>query len=94
MIPFTQYLRPNGEKRPTSIERSPEIEALAHKVIAAGGKFECEELMNGICSFTCIGIINDEQQDIAIQLCPNGPKVPETVDQVVREAAKFYKVLS
>ena len=28
-IPFTQYMRPDGHKRPVSVDRSPEIEALA-----------------------------------------------------------------
>jgi hypothetical protein len=43
-IPFTQYLRLNGRKRPVEIDRPEEIEAIARRFIESGGRYECEEL--------------------------------------------------
>lgn len=44
MISLTQYLMPDGRPRPVTIERPPEVKALAGEVEAAGGTFECELL--------------------------------------------------
>jgi len=84
-IPFTQYLRPDGRKRDVTIERSPEVEALAQRFIASGGKFECEELRTGEASFTAVKY----GRDVAIELVPNGPAVPAAVDRVVRLAQDY-----
>jgi hypothetical protein len=84
MISFTQYLRPYGRKRFVYIERPKEIEALAWRFIAAGGSYECEELRTGQVSLTAV----HEDQDIAIQVCPNGPMVPEKVDELVRQSVQ------
>ena len=44
MIPFTQYLRPDGRRRETGLKHELEIEDLAQAFINAGGWFECEVL--------------------------------------------------
>lgn len=67
MIPFTQYLRPNGKRITTQFAAPREIEAKARSIIAAGYVFEIEELMNGLISMT----IGDGEQDIAHELCKN-----------------------
>lgn len=90
-IPFTQYLRPNGERRPTEIDMPDEIEALAHKFIEAGGSFECEELTTGHVSLTAVHMVDDEPQDIAIKVCANGPPVIDAVEYVVRQADKWLR---
>lgn len=82
-ILFTQYLRPDGRREPTTIDRPPEIEALAARIIAAGGRFESEHLATGHVSLT----VAYNGDDIAIQVCMNGPHVPANVDQLVRTAA-------
>jgi DNA-binding IclR family transcriptional regulator len=87
-IPFTQYLRPNGERRQVTIVRSPEIEALAQEIRAKGYNFECEELNNGIVSFTVVSP-HDDEGDICIVLVPNGPRVPAAVDDLVRRVTKL-----
>ena len=92
-IPFAQYLRPDGRTRPMTIERPTHILALATAVIAAGGRFEIEELTTGDVSMTVEHPDFerwDESVAVAICLCPNGPAVPETVDALVRDA---YAVL-
>jgi len=85
-IPFTQYLRPNRRKRDVEIDRSGEIVKLAEEFIAAGGRYECEELTTGHPSLTAVHELDGEDQDIAITLCPNGPQVPEAMDELVRKS--------
>lgn len=82
MIEFTQYLRPNGRMTLVEISRPDEIEKLATEVIEAGGRFECEELRTGHASLT----VSYDGDDIAIELCRNGPEVPHAVDRLVRIA--------
>jgi DNA-binding IclR family transcriptional regulator len=85
-IPFTQYLRPDGRKTPVSINRPDAIEAMAQEIQAKGYSFECEELSNGICSFTVASPHEEDNGDIAIKLVRNGPGVPMAVDELVKEA--------
>lgn len=80
MIPFTQYLLPDGRPKDIHIDRSPEVEELAFKFIKAGGRYEAEILRTGEVSLTARK--NDE--DIAIVVCPNRPGVGEKVDELVR----------
>jgi hypothetical protein len=79
MIPFTQYLRPNGTKRATGIEASPELSAKAQAIIDAGFRFECEVLSNGYVHLT----ISNDQDDHARIICQNGPQVPQAVNRLV-----------
>ena len=88
-IPFTQYLRPDGRKRPVSIEMSEEIESEAQAFIEDGGWFEVEELMTGHASLTACRVVDDEPQDIAIRVVPNGPGIDTAVEELVREARAF-----
>ena len=83
-IPFTQYLRPNGRKFQTSIERPKEIADKAFKLIDSGYRFEAEILTTGQVSFTIHDIA--EEEDVAIEICANGPLVPSAVDRLI---AKF-----
>jgi len=87
-IEFTQYLRPDGRRTMVDIDRSPEIEALADKIVAAGGRFECEHLTTDHASFT-VAYLGD---DLAIEVCKNGPEVPAAVDRLVRKAAKKLNI--
>jgi hypothetical protein len=82
-ITFTQYLRPNGRRADVSITRSPEVEAKAQAIIAAGYWFECEELTTGHVSFT----VTDRTGDVMHEIVMNGPAVPEAVDRLVN---RFY----
>jgi hypothetical protein len=78
---FTQYLRPDGRKKLVKIERPDNVVAVADKIISHGFKFECEELATSDISLT----IADPQQgeDVAIEVCPNGPDVAATVDKLI-----------
>jgi len=87
-IHMTQFLRPDGRRTDTSINRPPEIERLAAELLQAGYAFEAEVLMNGVVSFEVVGP-EDEDGDpvvLACELVQNGPRIPEAVDKLVRDA--------
>lgn len=78
-VPFTQYLRPNGRRTAVSIDMPNEIARQAAAIIAAGYRFECEELTTGQVSLT----IADDDMDYAIEVVMNGPGVPEAVARLI-----------
>jgi len=80
-VPFTQYVRPNGRTRPIEIDVPDEVGEKALKVIERGGKFEAE-CIDGDISLTC----HYEDEDIAIELCRNGPEVPKAVETLIENA--------
>lgn len=90
MIPFTQFLRPDGKKRQVEIVRPGEILAKAKALLDRGFHFSCEELQTGYAVFYCEH--PDEEEPVATAMCPNGPKVPETVDKLIETA--HSKVIS
>jgi len=86
-IEFTQFLRPDGRTRPARIERPAKITTLATAILAAGGRFEIEELREGTVSMTVEHPdYEDEQGPVAIELCENGPAVLDAVDKLIRDA--------
>ena len=87
LVPFTQYLRPDGRKVDEAIEMDGATCTKAQLIIDAGYRFEAEVLMNGVCSFTIVGYDPriEEESDVAIKLCPNGPKVPEAVKDLIMD---------
>lgn len=88
MIPFTQYLRPDGRTRVVQVERPADIEALAQRCLAAGVRFEVEELMTLEASLAAVRDTPDgEIESLSIQVVPNGPEVLEATDRLIREAA-------
>lgn len=88
-IPFTQYLRPNGRRAFVEIDRPDKIVDIAENLIKAGYCFEVEHLTTGQASFTIHDVNNDV--DVAIAVVPNGPEVPEAVDQMIEG---FYAKLT
>jgi hypothetical protein len=85
MIPFTQYLRPDGRERAVEVDMPLPIEHLAFTFIKAGGRYECEELRTGSVVFTAV--YGDD--DIAMEICQNGPDVPYAVEMIVRKSIAF-----
>jgi hypothetical protein len=81
-IPFTQYLRPDGRRAQVEIDMPEEIERKAQQIIAAGYVFEVEHLTTGHASLTIADPSKGE--DVAIEVVPNGPAVPDAVERLVR----------
>lgn len=94
-IPFTQYLRPHGRPRQIEFETTPDqaaVEAEALRIIAAGYRFECEELSTGDVSLTIVGPDeNGDETDVAIEVVPNGPAVVAAVERLVVQGAAFIE---
>lgn len=88
-IPFTQFILPNGERRPRTFNADREVEALADELIAAGYRFEVEVLRTGQVHLDCCGAALDEP--LAMQICDNGPPVVAAVERVVRDAHAAWK---
>ena len=84
-VPFTQYLRPDGRKRAVTIDVPEEVEKIALDFIESGGRYECEELSTGIVSLTAV----KHGDDMAIQLCRNGPEVPSAVERLIMRSKRF-----
>lgn len=90
VVPFTQFMRPNGRRVPVSIERPEEIAAEARRLIGLGYRFEIESLMTGHVSMEVVGP-EDEDGDpvsLAVEVVPNGTEVPAAVDRLVLSASK------
>jgi len=86
-IPFTQFLMPDGRKRKQWIKRPREIEAQAFALIKQHGvSFEMELLSDyETVSFTTQ--IDSQDEPLAIELCKNGPPVPDAIDRLVKSTA-------
>lgn len=84
LIPFTQYLRPNGRAIEVTINRPKEIYDKAIDIIKAGYHFEAEVLTTGQVSLT----ISDNDGDHDIEVVDNGPEVPLAVDRMIN---RFHK---
>jgi hypothetical protein len=80
-VPFVQYLRPNGRKMMTHIERPLAVANKALDILAAGFVLESEVLMTGDASFS----IGDDDGDYAIEICKNGPDVLAAVDRLIMD---------
>ena len=90
-ITFHQYLLPHGRQQTVEIERPEEIEEIAERFIASGGRYECEILTTGEVSITAVKKIRGEEGDVAIAICPNGHEVSAKVDEVVRMSKQFVE---
>jgi len=80
---FTQYVFPNGRRKPEFIQRPEPIEKLAQELIDAGWTFEIEcfpdtQVVNMDCC--------DADEALAMRCCRNGPAVPGMVDEMVTVA--------
>jgi hypothetical protein len=82
VIPFTQFMRPDGRRRATGIDVADDVAGKARKLIADGLTFECEVLVTGEASFT---ITDPSEGDLDIRVVPNGPGVREAIEEMVRQ---------
>lgn len=83
-IPFTQFFRPDGRRQSVTITRPCEIRHIAAELIATGHEFHIEVLRTREISMTCFDMSLEE--DIAIEVCPNGPEVLTAVDKLIQSA--------
>lgn len=79
-VTFTQFLRPDGERRPMVTTVSQDLKHKVDEILDHGFHFEIEELTEGTVHMT----ITDEHADYYSRLCANGPPVPANVDALIR----------
>ena len=82
-VKFIEYVRPNGEPREIWIDMDQEVYDKAQKIREKGLTFTCEVLMNGQVAFYVTDDKNEE--DVAIKIVNNGPKVPDTVKALIMD---------
>jgi hypothetical protein len=90
-IPFTQFLRPSGERRQTFIDVPHQVALLARRFIEEGGAYTSELLRGGQVSLCAEFTVEGERQDIVALIAPNGPGIEEAVEKVVRESYEFLQ---
>ncbi len=87
-IAFTQFLMPDGRKRPMIIDRPDDIGEKARQLAVSGCRFEIEMLTTGQISMTVERDRSDGEVDVlACEICSNGPPVLIAVDKLISEAA-------
>ena len=84
-IPFTQFLMPNGRRQEITVDRPAEVEKMAEAVIASGLRFEAE-MLSDYQTVSLTAGDPAEGIDHFMELAPNGPKVLDAVDKLVRAA--------
>ena len=82
-IKFTQYMRPDGRPVEALIDRPSPIANKANQIIDAGYRLGIEVLMTGQVSLSIHDL--EAEEDVAIEVVPNGPQIPVAVDQMIRE---------
>ena len=82
-IPFTRYVRPDGDPRPGSFDVPEPVERMAERLIEAGVLFDVEVLQTGEVSMTAM--LDDEC--LAIKVVPNRVGVALAVEHLVLAAS-------
>ena len=85
IIPFTQYMMPDGRKKKGEIDRPDSIGQKAADIIAHGYRFEIEMLSTSFISMTIFNIKTEEDDEI--QVVSNGPEVPIALDRMIERFA-------
>ena len=88
-IEFTQYMLPNGRTKLITIDIDEETGKIARVLQENGVRFEIEILTTGVISMTAEMNDNDENL-LAIELCPNGPGIEDVVTKLITTANKEY----
>lgn len=90
-IPFTQFLRPNGDRRQTFIDVPHKVALMATRFIEEGGSYTSELVQVGLVSLCAEFTLEGERQDIACTIAPNGPGIEQAVENLVRKIYEFLQ---
>lgn len=87
MVPFTQYLLPDGRKREGGFDRAEEIEALAQDMLEKGVHFDAEFLRTGQLSITAeLDRLDNPVLAIEVFTQESGEQVVGKVDELIQRA--------
>lgn len=88
-IPFIRVF-PNGRNGLTEVIRPREIEALACRFIATGGRYLITIDPDGTVKLAAAVLRADgEPEEAASETCENGPQLLMAVDRLVRKSAQY-----
>ncbi len=87
-VPFTQYIAPNGKRKPNSIELRGEPAEKAKALVDAGWDFGVEILSTGMVSMTAEAPLLDGEDDTYedIELSPNTMEIYTHAEALVDRA--------
>ena len=88
-IEFTQYMLPDGRTRLITIDVDEETGKIAHALQENGVRLDIEILTTGVISMTA-EMSDDDENLLAIELCPNGPGMEDVVTKLIATANKEY----
>lgn len=81
-VEVTQYMRPDGRKVLMHTDISDAFEAPYQVIRRRGWKLASEHLSTGEVSVT----VEDDEQDFACEIVPNGPEVQRAIERCLAEA--------
>lgn len=87
MILFSEYLRPDGRKRPIMFPCDEKLYDRASDLIDKGLSFTCEVLSTGEAAF----YVGTNDGDVATEISDNGPAVKQAVERLISNAEKAVK---
>lgn len=89
------FIKPHGRQEEAVVQRPAEIEALAERFIAAGGRYTVEPECGNATSYCAEFMVDGETMDIAQELgFDSDPPLVEhfaAFDQVVRDSVTFLE---
>lgn len=95
IVPFTQYLRPNGQRKDGGFEVSDEVGAIARELLEAGVHFDAEVLSSGELSLTAELDRLEEYPVLSIKVfAQESPEqVTAMVEFLIRDAAQMLEAV-
>lgn len=84
-IPFTQYVRPHGEKQLTLAPCPEGYEGHVKAILEHGWEFNCEVLSDGSVAL----YVSDNETDHVVELSPNGPEIDDHLKSLLDRGYKY-----
>lgn len=84
VIPFTQYIPPNGQKKDTFYQTPVGYKEKVDRLLENGYNFSCERLSTGDIALYC-GKDEKEQIQICFDLTYLNSKVKDLIDDAINE---------
>ncbi len=80
-----QFIRqyPNGRRAWAEFTTGRTVEDQARKFIASGGAYVCEITADGNARLAACIQVDGKQQDVATEVCANGPALRDAVDRLI-----------
>lgn len=94
MIKFTQFLRPNGQRKEIEISRGKDIEDMASELILDNCSFELELIPVGLVHIEVMAppLETLEECSLASDLVIHGPELLKAIDKMIRSAYFNFQI--